>query len=101
VHNISDIIGGFVVAITFTTPFAIKAIGLHGCIKRLIDGPDSSAEVAGQPAAFAPGSVLPVTAAQHRAAQGTGPAIVNGRHAPGRPQHVTLDMAQSPAGVQG
>lgn len=37
VHNISDILGGFLVAIIFTTPFAIKAIGLHSCIKRLID----------------------------------------------------------------
>lgn len=41
-HNISDILGGFLVAIIFTTPFAVKAIGLHSCIKRLID--DAPAE---------------------------------------------------------
>lgn len=42
VHNISDILGGFLLAIIFTTPFAIKAIGLHGCIQMLIDGPNGS-----------------------------------------------------------
>lgn len=42
VHNISDILGGFLVAIIFTTPFAVKAIGLHSCIKHLID--DAPAE---------------------------------------------------------
>lgn len=47
VHNISDILGGFLVAIIFTTPFAIKAIGLHGCIKHLIDGPPASSSSKG------------------------------------------------------
>lgn len=37
-HHVSDIVGGFLVAIIFTSPFALKAIGLHCCIKRGIDG---------------------------------------------------------------
>jgi hypothetical protein len=37
VHNVDDIMGGFLVGIIFTTPFTIKAIGLHGCLKHLID----------------------------------------------------------------
>jgi hypothetical protein len=37
VHNVDDIMGGFLVDIIFTTPFTIKAIGLHGYLKHLID----------------------------------------------------------------
>lgn len=42
VHNISDILGGFLVAVIFTTPFAVKAIGLHTCIRQIIDDSSSS-----------------------------------------------------------
>jgi hypothetical protein len=39
---VADIVGGFLVAIIFTTPFALKAIGLHHCISRAIDGPPAA-----------------------------------------------------------
>eukprot|EP00879_Flechtneria_rotunda_P000384 GHRR01000476.1.p1 GENE.GHRR01000476.1~~GHRR01000476.1.p1 ORF type:complete len:402 (+),score=52.39 GHRR01000476.1:347-1552(+) len=38
VHNISDIIGGFLLAIIFTAPYIIKAIGLQIAIRDHIDG---------------------------------------------------------------
>ncbi|WIA33282.1 hypothetical protein OEZ86_006423 [Tetradesmus obliquus] len=37
-HSIADIIGGFVVAVIFTTPFVIKAVGLHTAMRNRIDG---------------------------------------------------------------
>jgi len=77
VHNISDILGGFLLAIIFTTPFAIKAIGLHTCVKRLIDGPRPADEAA---PAKTSGPILPVTMQDSAAVQhGPGPSgIGNG-----------------------
>jgi len=39
VHNVSDIIGGFLIAIIFTTPYVIKAIGMNNAFIAEIDGP--------------------------------------------------------------
>eukprot|EP00878_Enallax_costatus_P000743 GHUV01000859.1.p1 GENE.GHUV01000859.1~~GHUV01000859.1.p1 ORF type:complete len:406 (+),score=47.39 GHUV01000859.1:224-1441(+) len=43
-HNVSDIIGGFVLAIFFVTPFVIKAIGLHIAFRNQIDTGEEAAK---------------------------------------------------------
>lgn len=79
-------------AIIFTTPFAIKAIGLHTCIKRLIDGPHPE----DTPPAKTSGGILPVTMQDSAAAQrGAGPS------GNGAADHVALDVARPPAGAHG
>lgn len=45
VHNVSDVIGGFVLAIIFSTPFVIKAIGLHIAFRNQIDLGEEAAKV--------------------------------------------------------
>lgn len=97
-HNISDILGGFLVAIIFTTPFAIKAIGLHTCINHLIDeDPAAGADAAasnGAPTA-AGSSILPVTM------QDSNMPVV-GQRGPGggelQHSHTALDVGHHPAG---
>lgn len=82
VHNISDILGGFLCAIIFTTPFAIKAIGLHACIKHLVDGPAASnTDKVGRPT-HPTGSITnqqplrTFTPSTVRAPDGDGPVVV-------------------------
>jgi hypothetical protein len=104
--------GGFLVAIIFTTPFAIKAIGLHSCIRHLIDDaevqgadyrPDVSAGA--RPAqTVLPGTVqqrvVPV-GAQHDGNGGLGQAGgVKREQQPGPGQHLALHT-QAPSGMQG
>lgn len=116
VHNISDILGGFVVAIIFTTPFAIKAIGLHSCIRHLIDDAEPVAEGADPKPDVGTGArtvhTVPAGTVQQRVAPvGVHHGGVNGglgqaggvkmEQQPGPGEHLALHMAQAPAGMQG
>jgi hypothetical protein len=111
VHNIADIVGGFLVAIIFTTPFAIKAIGLHSFIRHIIDDVEPAAEGADDKPDVGAGArpvqtVLPGTVQQravhHDGNGGMGQAGgVKREQQPGPGEHLALNMAQAPAGMQG
>lgn len=114
VHNISDIIGGFILAIIFTTPYSIRAIGLHTCFREHIDGlqmlqppgagngrklaPDGPSQEGDDDDGYATGPTLPVST--HHSTLGVGGALGAGQFGttPGRSPDVVLNMgAAAPA----
>lgn len=94
VHNVDDILGGFLVAIIFTTPFTIKAIGLHGCLKHLID--DCPAAVHHR--AGGAGST-PVQPTQGGVYRGAGGQRKRDQQQPLTDDHLALDVGRVPVGA--
>lgn len=97
-HNISDIIGGFLLAIIFTTPYIIKAVGLHTALREHVDGqldtktavlaPQGPEEggIAGSMMGSIVGPMLPVSSAPGHHSQ-PAPASAAVRQGNGTPEH--------------
>jgi membrane-associated phospholipid phosphatase len=83
VHNISDVIGGFLLAIIFSTPYVVKAIGLHIAFRNQIDTGEEAAKavrsqtsiMAASPAGPA-AALVPYAAAYSDTEPGPGPGLM-------------------------
>ncbi|KAF8067409.1 MCM5 [Scenedesmus sp. PABB004] len=82
-HHISDIVGGFLLAIIFSTPYAVKAVGLHVAMAEVIDGAGGAA---GDAKRAPDRALLPVAAAPAGAPAGAGPGEVVVQMGPLPPQ---------------
>jgi membrane-associated phospholipid phosphatase len=89
VHNISDIIGGFSLAIIFSTPFVVKAIGLHIAFRNQIDTGEEMAKavrshtsIMAAPPAGPAGALAPYDAAYSDTEPGAGAGVMQGADLP-------------------
>jgi hypothetical protein len=87
VHNISDVLGGFVLAIIFVTPFVVKAIGLHIAFRNQIDtGEEAAKAVRSHTSIMAASPAGPAAALAYDAAYSDtepGPGLLPGSELPG------------------